>query len=157
MTSPLAIFFVVSYFFCDFFLRFVLSLRNCHSFLTVGGVTSPEGTNTEKRKFLRKVGRNLQAMYYCCFTKTVTKSHQFCNPKNMWAFKTKTICVAHMCKHQFNMKFNYIQGPKPECEHLIMSLYIGTWGLEIVDRLPNPPKFCENSESVRFLKVRLKQ
>ena len=109
MTSPLAIFFVVSYFFCDFFLRFVLSLRNCHSFLTVGGVTSPEGTNTEKRKFLRKVGRNLQAMYYCCFTKTVTKSHQFCNPKNMWAFKTKTICVAHMCKHQFNMKFNYIE------------------------------------------------
>ena len=50
-----------------------------------------------------------------------------------------------------------LQGPKPESEHPISSLYLGGGGLDIEVSLPNYSKFCENSESVQFLKLRSTQ
>ena len=46
-----------------------------------------------------------------------------------------------------------IQGPKPECEHLIMSLYLETGGLDIEISLSKSSKFCNNSEYIQFLKI----
>ena len=47
-----------------------------------------------------------------------------------------------------------VQGPKLECKHLILSRYLGKGAFALKARLPNYSKFCENSESVRVLKLR---